>query len=110
VVIVTAVAAVLFPRLNAVLHEGQAFWQMGLGLDRPQPYRRHRAPHSGGLGARRPRLLDQRSDRLRQSRRNPRSRGPPSLAQRRKAKRALAAAIIGLLTVAGGAVIWLAGV
>ena len=25
---VTAVAAVLFPRLNAVLHEGQAFWQV----------------------------------------------------------------------------------
>jgi hypothetical protein len=25
---ITAVAAVLFPRLNAVLHEGQAFWQL----------------------------------------------------------------------------------
>ena len=24
----TAIAAVLFPRLNAVLHEGQAFWQL----------------------------------------------------------------------------------
>jgi hypothetical protein len=26
--VLTAVAAVLFPRLNAVLHEGQAFWQL----------------------------------------------------------------------------------
>lgn len=26
--LLTALAAVLFPRLNAVLHEGQAFWQL----------------------------------------------------------------------------------